>query len=121
MKKGILYLAALAICFTFVGCDSGSPADKVKAKADQKYQLTAEEALKAENSAKTFFSKTFPAGGTETKQGMFQECRPSDSNFNGLVTCMGYVPNIKSGQMELITRYCNYRADMVLGCSNEDK
>jgi len=71
--------------------------------------------------AKTFFEKEFPVivnGQRSTDRGVFLECRPSDSNFNGLVTCKGQVPQINGGFRE-ITRYCGYTPDLV-GCSDED-
>lgn len=118
MKKTALFIVLSII---LAACSSPTAEDRVKAKMEQKYSLTAAEQLKAETSAKQFFSKQFPAYGGTTKAGMFQECRPTDSNFNGLVTCMGYIPNQQRDTMELITRYCTYREDMVMGCSNEDK
>lgn len=117
MGKIIVFLTLALIT---AACSS-SPEDKVKAKMSQMHPLTAEEMLKAENSAKQFFNKEFPGPGGEMKKGSFQECRPSDSNFNGLVTCMGYVPSQQHTTMQLVTRYCTYRDDMVMGCSNEDK
>lgn len=117
MKKMI---AVSMLLLLFVAACSSSPEDKVKDKMKQMHPLTSEEQLKAENSAKQFFNKDFPAVGG-VKKGMFQECRPSDSNFNGLVTCLGYIPNQRHDIMDMATRYCTYSADMVMGCSNEDK
>lgn len=85
------------------------------------HALTADERPMAQMNAKAFYEKEFPVerDGTLThERGAFLECRPSDSNFNGLVTCKGLVPQRKSGFQE-VTRYCGYRKELV-GCSDQD-
>lgn len=79
------------------------------------HALTVDERPMAQMNAKAFYEKEFPVehDGTLTRErGAFLECRPSDSNFNGLV------PQRKGGFQE-VTRYCGYRKELV-GCSDQD-
>jgi hypothetical protein len=108
----LLTLATLALC----ACSEKSAEDKVKDQASKVHALNEDERALANANAKAFFEKPWaPAGG---KQGQFIGCRPSDSNFNGLVTCSGFIPQ-PDGTMPEIKRYCGYRPDLV-GCSDED-
>lgn len=100
-----------------------SAKDKINRQIKERvHSLTADERPLAQANAKAFFEKEFPVqrvDGTLTKErGQFLECRPSDSNFNGLVTCKGLIPLISGGFKEA-TRYCGYRPELV-GCSDED-
>lgn len=124
MRKHFNLFAIALIGFStlFVtGCESRSAEDKVKASVEEtKYSLKAEERLLAETNAKQFFNKDFPAFGGAMKKGVFIDCRPTDSNFNGLVTCNGFLPSQKNELMETTVRYCGYQPKIV-GCTNEDK
>lgn len=85
--------------------------------------MTADERQLAEINTKQFFNKEFPVVDPITNQltkvnGMWTECRPSDSNKNGMVTCCGMIPDVKNGFKET-TRYCGYRKELV-GCSGQD-
>lgn len=113
---------ALAIAVSLCAC-SPSAEEKIKAQVQDKvHALTADERLLAETNAKQYFNKEFPtldqAGKNSTDRGVYLECRPSDSNFNGMVTCKGIVPQLAGGRKE-ITRYCGYTPGLV-GCSDED-
>lgn len=108
----LITIAALALS----ACSDKSPEDKVKDQTSKVHPLTEDERALANANGKAFFEKPWaPAGG---KQGQFISCRPSDSNFNGLVTCSGFIPQ-PDGTMPEIKRYCGYRPELV-GCSDED-
>lgn len=87
------------------------------------HALTADERPLAEANAKAFFNKAWPvpqAGTTnlDMVNGVWTECRPTDSNKNGMVTCRGLVPQL-NGAFKEVTRYCGYRKEL-LGCSDQD-
>ena len=115
IKHSLSLLAAMAT-LTLAACGEKSSADKVEAQLSKVHALTDNERALAEANAKRFFEQPWaPAGGTK---GQFIGCRPSDSNYNGLVTCTGFVPQA-NGSMPEVKRYCGYRPDLV-GCSDED-
>lgn len=104
-------------------CSSETAEEKINNQIKNNvHALTADERPLAQTNAKAFFEKEFPVqsseGALSKDRGTFLECRPSDSNFNGLVTCKGLVPNLTGGYKE-VTRYCGYRKELV-GCSDED-
>lgn len=114
---------ALFVSLVLVAC--GKTADeKINKQINENiHALTADERPLAQANAKAFYEKEFPVHQDKTgpltkERGSFLECRPSDSNFNGLVTCKGLVPQINGGFKE-VTRYCGYRKELV-GCSDED-
>ncbi len=123
MKKSI-FIAAIAASL-LAACGKQSIEEKVKANITEGvHALTAEERQLAETNAKQFFNRSFPngkdnAGELTTAKGMFLDCRPSDSNANGLVTCHGIMPKMTGGFDDKATRYCGYRVELV-GCSDED-
>lgn len=127
MKKSLLFITALAMAavFSLTGCGQKTVEQQVTANiTDGVHALTAEERQLAETNAKQFFNRAFPngndaAGELTTAKGMFLDCRPSDSNANGLVTCHGILPKMKGGFDDKATRYCGYRKELV-GCSDED-
>jgi len=120
MKK--LFAVLVAVLFV-TACGSKSAEEKIsKQVTENVHALTADERPMAQMNAKAFFEKEFPVqakdGSLSKERGAFLECRPSDSNFNGLVTCKGMVPQFGGGFKE-VTRYCGYRKELV-GCSDED-
>lgn len=108
--------------FALTACGNRSAEEKIKEQVQESvHSLTSEERPLAEINAKAYFEKEFPVQKGEdltNVRGRFLECRPSDSNFNGMVTCKGLVPQIKGGFAE-VTRYCGYRKELV-GCSDVD-
>lgn len=123
MKKQFQFLA-LAMMVALTACSERSAQEKVEANISTGvHALTAEERQLAEINAKQFFNRSFPQtqqdGTMGEAKGMFLDCRPSDSNFNGLVTCHGMMPLVKGGFNDKATRYCGYRKELV-GCSDED-
>lgn len=115
--------AALAVALVALLSGCGKTAeDKIRQQVqDSQHSLTAEERGLAEINAKQYFEKEFPVsrdGKLMRERGAFLECRPMDSNFNGLVTCRGKVPTDAGGYQD-ITRYCGYRKELV-GCSDVD-
>lgn len=121
MKKTIV---AMIIALALSACGRSQTSDeKIKAQIQEKtHSLTADERPRAQANAKSYFEKEFTvidqSGQRGLERGVFLECRPSDSNFNGLVTCKGQVPQINGGFKE-VTRYCGYTPTLV-GCSDED-
>ena len=120
MKQIII---AVAIAAALTACEKQSAEDKIKAQVqDNAHALTADERPMAQANAKAYYEKEFPIknkdGSLGRERGAFLECRPSDSNFNGMVTCKGMVPQMDGGFKE-VTRYCGYRKELV-GCSDVD-
>ena len=119
MKNAIVLIAAM---LALAACGSQTAEEKIQAQIkDKVHALTADERPRATANAKSYFEKEFPVivnGQRVSDRGVFLECRPSDSNFNGLVTCKGQVPNLQGGFKE-VTRYCGYTPELV-GCSDED-
>jgi hypothetical protein len=115
-RIGLLTASLIATLFVAACGEKQTAEQKVKAQVSNVHALTDEERALVNANAKAFFERPWaPAGG---KQGQFIACRPSDSNFNGLATCTGFIPQ-PDGTMPEIKRYCGYRADLV-GCSDED-
>lgn len=115
MKKPLL-LCVLAV-LALSACSQKSAEQKVAEQVKEKqHALTAEERSRAEINAKNFYNK--PCIEASGANGQFNECKPSDSNFNGLVTCSGMVPQA-SGTYKEVVRYCGYTPELV-GCSSED-
>lgn len=109
-------LACVFIALALGGCGQQTAEQKVSAQTAKVHSLTADERNLAQINGKQFFEKEWlPAGG---KRGQLISCRPSDSNFNGLVTCSGFIPQ-SNGAFAEVTRYCGYTPELV-GCSNED-
>ena len=119
MKSLIISVLMLGL---LTACGSKTAEEKINAQVKEKvHSLTADERPRAQANAKSYYEKEFPVivGGVRgSERGVFNECRPSDSNFNGLVTCKGLVPQINGGFKET-TRYCGYTPELV-GCSDED-
>lgn len=114
MKK----LIALIIAATLVtACGQKTAEQKINEQVKENvHALTPDERQRAEINAKKFYEREWTTARNE--RGMLNECRPSDSNFNGLVTCNGMVPQPQGGFKE-VKRYCGYTPDLV-GCSDED-
>lgn len=124
MRKSYIYFVASMLLVSLAGCSKQSAQDKVSDNlSNGVHALTPEERQLAEVNAKQFFNRNFPQmqpdGTMGEAKGMFLDCRPSDSNFNGLVTCHGVMPQVKGGFNDKATRYCGYRKELV-GCSDED-
>lgn len=126
MKYISLFLAG-ALAFILLGCSEKpkNTTEAIVANVEESvHPLTADERQRASTNAKAYFEKEWPvlsADGLSVDHktnGVFNECRPSDSNANGLVTCSGMIPQAKGGFIEQ-KRYCGYTPQMV-GCSDED-
>lgn len=126
MKKShFKFTVALVAVMALAACNKASIEEKVKQNITEGvHALSAEKRQLAETNAKQFFNRSFPngkdaAGELTTAKGMFLDCRPSDSNTNGMVTCHGILPKMTGGFDDKATRYCGYRPELV-GCSDED-
>jgi len=116
LKKLTTLIIAATLMASLTACDEKTAEQKIEQQVKEKvHALTADERQRAQINAKQYFEKEWPIFGN--KRGMLNECRPSDSNFNGLVTCSGMVPDASAYQE--IRRYCGYTTDLV-GCSDED-
>jgi len=119
------FLIILALSIGLSACSPQTVEQRVSANIQNGvHALSAEERQLAETNAKQFYNRSFPngqdtAGELTTAKGMFLDCRPSDSNANGMVTCHGIMPKMKGGFDDKSTRYCGYRKELV-GCSDED-
>jgi hypothetical protein len=119
----ILSIAILVSALFIQGCSQQTNEQRIQEQITQKvHALGADERLQAQTNAKQFFEKEWPQkkqdGSIGRERGFWNECRPSDSNANGLVTCFGKVPTLGGG-FEDVKRYCGYRPELV-GCSDED-
>lgn len=107
----------LSACLVLTACGQQKSNDqKIAEQTGKVYALNDVERNMASINAKQYFEKEWlPAGG---KRGQLINCRPSDSNFNGLVSCSGFVPKPDATFAET-KMYCGYKPELV-GCSNED-
>lgn len=116
-------IGAAILALSLAGCGQQTNEQKIQKQITENvHSLTAEERQLAQTNAKQFFEKQWPArdtsGAISMANGYWSECRPSDSNSNGLVTCFGKVPQIEGGFRD-VKRFCGYRKELV-GCSDED-
>lgn len=124
LRFALLSLAMACGTLSLTACGKATQDERIEKSMTQGvYALKADERQLAETDAKQFYNKPFPAmleDGTQGfKNGLWMECRPSDSNANGLVTCSGYVPSQTKKIMDVLTRYCGYRP-LMLGCNDQD-
>jgi len=92
--------------------------EQIQKNLSNVYPLTDEERALADANAKKYFEQVWPVNQGEPKQGKKLNCRPTDSNKNGLISCTGYVVNLKGEYVEK-TVYAGYRPDVV-GVSDQD-
>lgn len=122
MKKHFIFSIVIA-AIALSACGKKTADQKINEQITEKvHALTADERILAETNAKQFFNRDFPqrdaSGQLATARGMWLDCRPSDSNYNGLVTCHGVLPLVNGGFNDKAVRYCGYTPKMV-GCSDE--
>jgi len=125
MKRMMIVAAMLALAVS-AGCGKKTAEQKVQDTVSNVHALTADERTLAEINAKKYFEKEWPvqkkeADGTISlgkERGALVNVRPSDSNFNGLVTSVGMVPQQNGGFKE-VKVFCGYKPELV-GCSDED-
>ena len=112
MKKQVLFYAM----FLALGLSACSK------KEDSVYALSAEEKQRAGVNAQAYFrNAAWPVqeeGKDVNKTGIFNNCRPTDSNANGKVSCSGKTPAYKGGYQD-VTMYCGYNGK-IDGCSDKD-
>lgn len=114
-------IISLLVAFVFamlVGCGEPKTAEqKVKDNVSAAvYVLTPEDRQRAEANAKTYFNKEWVIANGQ--RGQFNNCKPTDSNFNGMVSCYGYVPQPNDTFKEEMM-YCGYDGK-INGCSPDD-
>lgn len=107
----------LTLLSALVGCGKTETQEqKLQAQMSKVYPLTADERQMAEVNAKQYFERAWADAGGQ--RGMYVNCRPSDSNSNGMVSCFGKIPSAQGGFKD-VKMYCGYRKELV-GCSDED-
>jgi|GEM_PF-2730069 len=124
--KNLMIVAMMMAAVMVFGCGKKTAEQKVQETVSNVHALTAEERTLAEINAKKYFEKEWPvqkkqSDGTitlEKERGALVNVRPSDSNFNGLVTAVGMIPQQNGGFKE-IKVFCGYKPELV-GCSDED-
>ena len=125
MKRMMIVVAMLALAVS-AGCGKKTAEQKVQETVSNVHALTADERTLAEINAKKYFEKEWPVQRKEAdgsivltkERGALVNVRPSDSNFNGLVTTVGMVPQQNGGFKE-VKVFCGYKPELV-GCSDED-
>lgn len=116
MKNQLLALIVIGLAFNLTGCGQ-SAEEKIKSATEEKvYSLNADERLRVQANAKAYYEKEWLIAGNA--RGALNECRPTDSNFNGYVSCSGSVPLAGGGYKEQ-KRFCGY-TPKVVGCSDVD-
>ena len=125
-KKHLSYAIAAAVIgltgsLTACSENAGPPAtatsitELVKAK---QYPLKPDELQSAQINASSYFAQEWI--DADNKRGKLINCRPTDSNKNGKVTCTGKVPQPPHGQTYAdVDMYCGYVPE-INGCSNKD-
>jgi hypothetical protein len=125
MKKinALVALVVIIVMALSIGCTKQTSQEKVKEVSKKVYILTPDEISLAEVNAKQFFEKEWPTldgtGSATKKRGVLVNVRPTDSNYNGLVTSIGKIPK-DTGGYDTITMYCGYQKDGIQGCSDQD-
>ena len=119
----IALFAVLAAVVLMTGCGKETTEERIQKQITESvHSLSADERNLAQTNAKQFYEKPWPArnpdGSIGMANGYWSECRPSDSNANGMVTCFGKVPQIAGGFAD-VKRFCGYRKELV-GCSDVD-
>lgn len=114
--KSVISILILAVAFMLTACGNESSDDKVKDQTSKVYALNADERNLASSNAKSYFNIEFI--NANNAKGQFLNCNPSDSNFNGYVTCNGLLP-MPNGTYKETTMYCGYKPELI-GCSKTD-
>ena len=122
MKYVLTALAVFAFSLMPIlsGCAPEKSAEEKIATAvkDKQYPLTADERKMAKTNAATYFEQQWLAG--DNRRGQVTNCRPSDSNANGYVSCYGIIPADGPTGYKAETRmFCAYRPELV-GCTEKE-
>jgi uncharacterized lipoprotein YehR (DUF1307 family) len=118
MKKTMYFVIAIVMSFMLMACgqETKTAEDKVKEQTNKVYSLNADERNLAKINSSSYFDREWIQANN--KRGQHVSCRPSDSNFNGLVSCTGMMPQ-PNGTYAEEKMYCGYKPELV-GCSDED-
>lgn len=107
----------LALVIGLSACTKQSTEEQINEQITESvHALTAEERQAAQINGKSYFEKEWITA--DNQRGQLNNCRPSDSNKNGMVSCFGFVPKQGGGYAEKKV-FCGYRPELV-GCSDED-
>ena len=121
MKKYLLIISLALSAAAIMGCDGKSKEEKIQEQITEKqYALTADDRARLTANAKQYFEKAWVIA--DNKVGQLNNCNPTDSNANGLVSCVGFVPQAAgvNPPFKEVKMYCSYRPEVV-GCNPEDK
>lgn len=127
MKRVGVYSIIALVGVALVGCSEPKTVEqKITESQEKVYNLTPEERNLAKTNAKAYYEQPrVEAGG---RVGSLVECKPSDSNANGIVSCYGMVPKPDKINNDGTTtpqgfveekRYCGYRPEKV-GCQRSE-
>ena len=126
MKQSNILWCVLAGYFVTACAEPKSVEQKIEDSQAKVYNLTPDERNMAKTNAKAYFEQ--PRIEASGKTGTMTECKPSDSNTNGLVSCFGMVPKpdkinsdgtvVPQGYVEE-KRYCGYRPEKI-GCQRSE-
>lgn len=120
-NPGILGIVVMvsALSLSLSGCSPKTTEQKIEsAIKENQHALTADERAMAAANASQYFEKAWTI--SEGRRGQVTNCRPSDSNANGLVSCFGILPAPGPvGYQPESKIFCGYRPEMV-GCSDKD-
>ena len=111
MLAPVLLLSVLGI-----SCSAPTAEQQREKQSSKVYTLTDSELAIANSNGKAYFEKTLTVQGSSVK-GNLLNCRPTDSNFNNLVSCNGYLPDPNTGSLYSATIYARYDGE---GVSDED-
>lgn len=120
MKNILIALATITVLAPLAACGPEKSAkEQVDHQVSKVYALNDEERDLAIFNAKNYFEQAWPLNEEgKSRKGKLIECRPTDSNRNGLVTCSGYVVTPEN-VLTMQVRYAGYRKDIV-GTSDVD-
>jgi hypothetical protein len=113
-----LLFAGTALLVT--SCGEPTSEQKSKEQLTKYHALNDTERDLAKANGKSYFDISWPSNDPSKPEvkGKFISCRPTDSNSNNLVSCSGFVGNLK-GELYEKTMYCGY-SPAVVGCSDQD-
>jgi hypothetical protein len=116
MKRQIALISIALIGLVAAACGPQTAEQKREKQAQNVYTLTDQELAIANSNGKAYFEKTLTVDGKNVK-GQLLNCRPTDSNFNNLVSCNGYLPDPNTGSLFSATIYARYDGE---GVSDQD-
>ena len=114
-----LSLIVVSILTILTACGE-TPEQQLKTQESKVHTLSPEQLNIANANAKAYFEQLWPFSDSNSDRkeakGKLLNCRPTDSNFNNLVSCTGYVVDT-NGVLQPATIYSRYVGQ---GTSDQD-